>query len=266
MSNDSLDYAVKVSRKLLGYLSPDKDKKHSKITAFCDLLECAANGNQTSFAEKTTAFPMQEGQIAVTVSGLARHWNWHRTTVRNFLSTLESFGIFRMEQKRKYFILSLHLERVDENNKPEYILTEEERRLNQWLCGYVSMEEIVESVVRFITESDVSFSDKPTDKYKKVGERLHYLIAHIILQHTNLIPADKVVSESLRRLFMEQCNSDLASLLLLLTVSGIRLMSEEQPQRFIIPCDIPLEARKDLDIVIRYYLPFISSGTANNTY
>ena len=71
---------------LLAFLNPESNEKHSKLAAFRNLLDLSTKDKKEFPA---IAKPLPQGQVALTVSGLAKHWNWHRNTVRKFLTELE---------------------------------------------------------------------------------------------------------------------------------------------------------------------------------
>lgn len=79
--NQTTKYRIQIDSDLLAYLNPESGEKCTKMAAFRNLVEIA-NGNKKEFP--AIAKPLPEGQVALTVSGLAKHWNWHRTTVRKF--------------------------------------------------------------------------------------------------------------------------------------------------------------------------------------
>ena len=253
--NKTTQYRIQIDNDLLAYLHPESGEKYSKMTAFRHLIELAT-GDKKEFP--AIAKPLPEGQVALTVSGLAKHWNWHRTTVRKFLIALEESDAVKVIVRSGYFILTVTCLVPDGENLQATLLSEDELLLNRWLCGYLTIEESVEMLAHFITETDKLFvseqTDKPTDWQASIGERLHKLIAHTILQRTSIIPADERVNEALERLFLDECGKDLASFLQRLTLAGLRLIEAENPQ----------EARASYsgdatpDIILRHYLPFIT--------
>ena len=253
--NKTTQYRIQIGNDLLAYLHPESGEKYSKMAAFRHLIELAT-GDKKEFP--AIAKPLPEGQVALTVSGLAKHWNWHRTTVRKFLIALEESDAVKVIGRSGYFILTVTCLVPDGENLQATLLSEDELLLNRWLCGYLTIEESVEMLAHFITETDKLFvseqTDKPTDWQASIGERLHKLIAHTILQRTSIIPADERVNEALERLFLDECGKDLASFLQRLTLAGLRLIEAENPQ----------EARASYsgdatpDIILRHYLPFIT--------
>jgi len=253
--NKTIQYRIQIGNDLLAYLHPESGEKYSKMAAFRHLVELAT-GDKKEFP--AIAKPLPEGQVALTVSGLAKHWNWHRTTVRKFLIALEESDAVKVIGRSGYFILTVTCLVPDGENLQATLLSEDELLLNRWLCGYLTIEESVEMLAHFITETDELFvseqTGKPTDWQASIGERLHKLIAHTILQRTSIIPTDERVNEALERLFMDECGKDLARFLQRLTLAGLRLIEAENPQ----------EARASYsgdatsDIILRHYLPFIT--------
>ena len=254
-------YHIQIGNDLLEYLHPETGEKYSKMAAFRHLVELAIGDKKEFLA---IAKPLPERQVALTVSGLAKHWNWHRTTVRKFLSTLEEAGAVKVIGRSGYFILTIACVVPDGENTQIPLLSEEEQLLNRWLCGYLTMEELVEMLAHFISGTDKLFVPEPTGKHSKrqasTGERLHKLIAHTILQRTNLIPADGQVNEALERLFSEECGKNLARFLQRLTLAGLRLIEAGNPREVQATCSGDATA----DIVLRHYLPFITQEKPYN--
>lgn len=259
--NQTTKYRIQIDNDLLVYLNSESGEKCSKMAAFRNLVEIA-NGNKTEFP--AIAKPLPERQVALTVSGLAKHWNWHRTTVRKFLSTLEEAGTVKVMGRSGYFILTVTCVVPDGENSQAPLLSEEELLLNRWLCGYLTIEESVEMLAHFITETDKLFVPEPTGKHSgrqaSTGERLHKLIAHTILQHTSIIPADKRVNEALERLYVDECGKDLACFLQRLTLAGLRLIEAETPLKAQATCS----GDETADIILQYYLPFITQEKPHN--
>lgn len=71
--NKTIQYRIQIGNDLLAYLHPESGEKYSKMAAFRHLVELAT-GDKKEFP--AIAKPLPEGQVALTVSGLAKHWNW----------------------------------------------------------------------------------------------------------------------------------------------------------------------------------------------
>ena len=91
--NETTKCRIQIDNGLLAYLNPESGDKCSKMAAFRNLIEIAT-GDKKEFP--AIAKPLPERQVALTVSGLAKHWNWHRTTVRKFLTALEEAGAVKV--------------------------------------------------------------------------------------------------------------------------------------------------------------------------
>ena len=157
---------------LLAYLNPESNEKHSKLAAFRNLIDLSIKDKKEFPA---IAKPLSQGQVALTVSGLAKHWNWHRNTVRKFLTELELSEVAKVTGRSGYFILSMTCVLPEDGHINTPLLSEEELLLNRWLCGYLTIEEWVEMLVHFITETDKLFVTEPTgkrsDRQASTGER-----------------------------------------------------------------------------------------------
>ena len=248
-------YRIQIDKDLFDYLHPESGEKYSKMAAFRNLVEIAI-GDKKEFP--AIAKPLPVGQVALTVSGLAKHWNWHRTTVRKFLSELERLGGVKVTGRSGYFLLTMVCLLPDGEQTCAPLLSEEELLLNRWLCGYLTIEESVEMLAHFITETDKQFVAEPTGKHPgrqpSTGERLHKLVAHIILQRTGIIPADERVNEALEHLFLDECDKDLARFLERLTLAGLRLIENGKPKDAQATCS----GDETIGIILRHYLPFIT--------
>ena len=248
-------YRIQIGNDLLAYLHSESGEKYSKMAAFRNLIEIAI-GDKKEFP--AIAKPLPEGQVALTVSALAKRWNWHRTTVRKFLSTLEEAGAVKVIGRSGYFILIIACIVPDDENTQTPLLSEEEMLLNRWLCGYLTIEELVETLAHFITGTDKLFvpetTGKRSDRQTSTGERLHKLVAHLILHRTGIIPTDERVNAALERLFSEECGKDLARFLQRLTLAGLRLIEAENPQE----AQASYSGDETADIILRHYLPFMT--------
>ncbi len=252
--NKPATYQVRISNTLLDYLKPESGTKYSKIAAFRDLLEQSVSAGKKT---PSSCAPLLNGQASVTISGLSKRWNWHRTTVSRFISTLEQFGAVKAKQRGGVVIVTMTCMVAEDEDKRTDLFSEDEQRMNRWLCGYLAIEEQVETLVHFITETDRIFdaeaTGKRTDRKVSVGGRLHRLIAHIILQHTDMIPEKEQVNEALERLFADECGKDLARFLQRLTIAGLQLIGNDASQEASPACS----SNKCTDIILLHYLPFI---------
>lgn len=257
--NEPVTYQVRISNALLEYIKPESGTKYSKMAAFRNLLEQSVS---TDKGHPASCAPLLNGQAAVTVSGLSKRWNWHRTTVSKFLFMLEQYGAIKARQRGGFIIITMTCMTTEDGDKNTCLFSEDEQRMNRWLCGYLAIEELVETLVHFISGTDLIFGFDTTGKrmvgQTQIGERLHRLIAHIILRHTDIIPADKEVNEALEKLFADECGKDLARFLQRLTMAGLQLIGNGMPQDMV----SPYSGNECTDIILRHYLPLISGRTS----
>ena len=88
----SAEEHTSVDRSLLEYLKPKAEERYSRIEAYCDLLARASNSPYTAkcAGQQIDLLP---GQCVLTISDLARKWQWQRATVRQFLDGLVALGL-----------------------------------------------------------------------------------------------------------------------------------------------------------------------------
>ena len=257
--NEPTAYQIRISSALLEYLKPEKENKYSKMAAFRDLLEQSVSADKQ---RPSSCSPLLKGQAAVTVSGLSKQWNWHRTTVSRFISALERLGAVKTKRRGGVIVITITCMAAEDESENSNLFSEDEQRMNRWLCGYLGIEELVETLVHFITETDRIFETGTTGKHTagqaSVGERLHRLMAHIILRNTDMIPADEKVNGALEKLFTGECGKDLARFLQRLTVAGLPLVGNGAPQDAV----SPYNDNECTDIILRHYLPLIGCRTS----
>ena len=269
MKQTTQSYQIELPRELLGYISSKEEQKYSKMEALIDLLDKTVSESRQAIDCNGVLIPFLRSQTAATVSGLAKEWNWHRGTVKNYLLTLEKFGIAKVDFHSKFFIITMNYTKQGEESGRIHILSDEEQRLNRWICGYIGIEELMETSVQFITDTEVLYTRNAADEGTTTGKRLHKLLGHIILQKSELFPFEPDVVAAMECLFNKYCSQDLAQFLQLLTVSGVRLLSKKRDDNPIpLLSGISSEDRKQLEIVTKYYGSFLkpkSSGTIKET-
>lgn len=255
-------YRINIDLKLLEYLHPESGIKYSRMGAFRDLLELTVSDDKR---RPSSLRGLSERELAVTVSGLAKRWNWHRATVRKFLSALAQSGAIRGRQQGGVLVLTVSGLVADGEGGKTSVLSEEEQRLNRWLCGYVSIEEWMDTVVHFIAGTDEVFTpevDSPAaDGVANTGERLHKLIAHLLLRHTGLFPSDGEVNEALQRVYVRECGKDLTAFLCRIAFAGLQVFGNRTMHDAALPCQSKGTTGGDMELILRHYLPYIGKGT-----
>ena len=257
MKKEYINYRIIADKELLEFLRSEEEDRFSKMDALCDLLDKAAGENRESLTYFGTAVTLRKGQFVTTVSNLARQWKWPRATTRSFLDALEGFGMARIDAHKKFFLITMNYTLPETEGLQPRMMSPEEERVNKWICGYLCLEEMAESAVQFITTTEHILSMPVTDNGAGVGERLHKLFAHVILQRTNLFPANPTLSVTLERMYSEVCHRDLAIFLQLLASAGLNLLGGQRPELAqYLPLLITDKASEDLRLLWEYYVPY----------
>ena len=102
----SAEEHTSVDRSLLEYLKPKAEERYSRIEAYCDLLARASNSPYTAqcAGQQIDLLP---GQCVLTISDLARKWQWQRATVRQFLDGLVALGLLEMKPFVKSYVFTI---------------------------------------------------------------------------------------------------------------------------------------------------------------
>jgi hypothetical protein len=259
------DYQIKADRFLLEYLRPRTTDRTSKLDAFCELMNMAMNKDNPS---KETRFGitvhLHQGQFTVTVTDLAKKWNWHRVTVRSFLDKLVAMNYADMYSEGKFFVLTMNYTQSSEHDKNVTMFTKDEQRLVRWLSGYISAEEMFSSSVDFFKDTDILFKPQMSESKADKGKRLHQFISHIILSHSNLIPEQSDVNAALAILFTKHCHHDFIEFWRLLSLGGLLFSSGQSP--IFKPClsELPAEVKELLDVIFAYYGKILRSAPIEN--
>lgn len=265
MSEIIADYQIKADKFLFEYLRPRATDRTSKLDAFCELMNMAMSKDTPS--EETrfgTTVHLHQGQFTVTVTDLAKKWNWHRVTVKSFLDKLVDMNYADMHSEGKFFVLTMRYTQPSEQDKNVVIFTKDEQRLVRWLSGYISAEEMFSSSVDFFKDTDKLFKPQMTDGKADAGKRLHQFLSHIILSHSNLFPEQPDVNAALATLFTEYCRHDFIEFWHLLSLGGLLFSSAQSPIFKPRLPELPAEVKKILDVIFAHYGTILRSAPIEN--
>ena len=104
------DYRILVDKPLLDFLRPRIEGKFSKLDAYCFLLDKAvaeADNQRMQDVRKNSDDKWTLKPFEVTVTDLAKTWNWHRATTRKFLNELAEMGMLKKEALQKSCIIQM---------------------------------------------------------------------------------------------------------------------------------------------------------------
>ncbi len=265
MSEIIADYQIKADKSLLEYLRPRSTDRTSKLDAFCELMNMAMSKDTPSEETRfgTTVY-LHQGQFTVTVTDLAKKWNWHRVTVKSFLDKLVALNYIEMFSQGKFFVIAMHYSQPSEQERTEALFTKDEQRLARWLSGYISVEDMFSSSVDFFKDTDAIFKPQETDSKANAGARLHRFISHLILNHSNLIPEQPDVNAALATLFTEHCHHDFIEFWRLLSLGGLLFSSGQSPILKSHLSELSDEVKKLSDIIFAYYGAILRSAPIEN--
>lgn len=102
----TLSACIPAGKPVLDYLKEKSGERHTKLEAYCDLLDKALAG-YVSGALRKLDVELQPGQLAVTITDLAECWHWHRATVRTFLNGLESLGQIKKSALTRSYVITM---------------------------------------------------------------------------------------------------------------------------------------------------------------
>ena len=135
-----------VDRSLLEYLKPKPSERYSRIEAYCDLLARAAT---SPYSTKCAGqqIDLLPGQCVLTISDLARKWQWQRATVRQFLDGLVALGLLEAKPFVKSYVITI---RQQSNlslivHSKDDILDFCHLLFARYLLGRTSLEEVARS-------------------------------------------------------------------------------------------------------------------------
>ena len=137
MSEIIADYQIKADKFLLEYLRPRTTDRTSKLDAFCDLMNMAmSKDSQSEETRFGITVHLHQRQFTVTVTDLAKKWNWHRVTVKSFLDKLVAMNYADMYSEGKFFVITMRYAQSSEHDKNEALFTKDEQRLVRWQSGH----------------------------------------------------------------------------------------------------------------------------------
>jgi len=135
-----------VDRSLLEYLKPKPCERYSRIEAYCDLLARAAT---SPYSAKCAGqqIDLLPGQCVLTISDLARKWQWQRATVRQFLDGLVALGLLEAKPFVKSYVITIRQQSclsLTVHTKDD-ILDFSHLLFARYLLGRSSLEEVARS-------------------------------------------------------------------------------------------------------------------------
>lgn len=175
----TLSACIPAGKPVLDYLKEKSGERHTKLEAYCDLLDKVSAG-YVSDALKKLDVELQPGQSAVTITDLAGCWHWHRATVRSFLKGLEDLGQIRKSSlTRSYIITMAAPDSVGDGtgngkgNAGDVLADRLDALLYEWVSGRLSDVECGKACQRLANAGTAVFADQNQDSIPDKGKAAH---------------------------------------------------------------------------------------------
>ena len=256
---------ILVDKPLLDYLRTKCDGKFSKLDAFCYLLDkaVAAPAHQrcddasTDVATVRTLHPFE-----VTVTDLAKSWNWHRATTRKFLAELAEMRLLTKEPLQKSCIITMRLSVTDSTEEGPSAPQAPDHRIAAFICGNLPLDEACHLFGQLTACNGVSASGRLVGRTDLTAPMPYGIIHRMMLWHlydlSSASHADNEVVSILHELYTNHHNGEWSTMLARLTDLSAILHGEILPSRHPAFDGIPGEEAALLDRMYRYYHHLVS--------
>lgn len=258
-------YRILVDKPLLDFLRPRTEGKFSKLDAYCFLLDKAvAESDNPQMQDvhddsnnKWTLKPFE-----VTVTDLAKTWNWHRATTRKFLNELAVMGMLKKEALQKSCIIEMCVSACKTHG--DGVLTAESisTQIAALISGTISLDKAVCLFGQLTACNDSSMSGKHAADDGVVRNMPYGIIHHMLLWQLHGLPtehhADNVVIPILHELYTIHHKGEWSTLLERLTDFSAVLHGDILPSKHPSFDGISNDEAILLDRMFRYYRNLLS--------
>ena len=251
---------ILVDRPFLNFLRGKPDGKFSRLDAFCYLLdksvaEDARPQNEVIRTPKQTKWTSHP--FEVTITDLAKSWNWHRATTRKFLNELAEMGMLKKESLQKSCIIQMC---VPDNKKQQNDWSGNNNindQLAAFICGRLPQEK-ADVLFGYLSSYSATLpSGNQTDLASSGNEIPYGIIHHIMLWQLHGLPtehyADNDAISILHKLYTGHHKGNWSTMLSRLKdLSGL-LRNDIPPSKHPSFEDVPHDETVLLDNIYRYY-------------
>lgn len=258
-------YRILVDKPLLDFLRPRTEGKFSKLDAYCFLLDKAVaetDNPQMQDVRKDSNNKWTLKPFEVTVTDLAKIWNWHRATTRKFLNELAEMGMLKKEALQKSCIIEMCIStgstHGDDVMSPDNISTQ----IAALISGKIPLDKAAFLFGQLTTCNDSSMSGRQSDVESIVRNMPYGIIHHMLLWQLHGLPtghhADNDVIPILHELYIIHHKGEWSTLLERLTDFSAVLHGDMQPSKHPSFDGIPNDEAILLDRMFRYYRNLLS--------
>ena len=258
-------YRILVDKPLLDFLRPRTEGKFSKLDAYCFLLDKAvaeSDNPQMQDVHKDSDNKRTLKPFEVTVTDLAKIWNWHRATTRKFLNELAEMGMLKKEALQKSCIIEMCVS--EGNTYGDDVLSSDNisTQIAALISGTMPLDKAVRLFGQLTACNDSSMSGRQSDVDGFVRNMPYGIIHHMLLWQLHDQPpgrhAENDVISILHEPYTVHQNGEWSTLLERLTDFTAVLHGDILPSRHPSFDGIPNDEATLLDRMFRYYRNLLS--------
>lgn len=258
-------YRILVDRPLLDFLRPRTEGKFSKLDAYCFLLDKAVaetDNPQMQDVRKDSDDKWTLKPFEVTVTDLAKTWNWHRATTRKFLNELTEMGMLKKEALQKSCIIEMRVSAGNTYGDDVLSADNISTQIAALISGKIPLDKAAFLFGQLTACNDSSMSGRQTDVDGAVRNMPYGIIHHMLLWQLHGLPtghhADNVVIPILHELYTIHHEGEWSTLLERLTDFSAVLHGDILPSKHPSFDGIPFEEVVLLDRMFRHYRNLLS--------
>jgi hypothetical protein len=200
--------------------------------------------------------------VPVTMTELAKDWNWHRGTVRNFILGLNRLGLISLDTSGKTFRISVNFSE-DGDHASQPLQYEENPRFIRMVCDFLGGEELVAESMNFINLIRGFYSSQPTEEAisNMENELLTAYFAYLISCCRYLQPYIPETVPKVVELFRNHCHRNLTILLHSLIVMLLAKAGGRQTDQYLVSVENPQKASACFESIWR----IVRTGNVGNS-
>ena len=259
------DYRILVDKPLLDFLRPRIEGKFSKLDAYCFLLDKAvaeADNQRMQDVRKNSDDKWTLKPFEVTVTDLAKTWNWHRATTRKFLNELVVMGMLKKEALQKNCIIEMCVSAGNTYGDDVLSADNISTQIAALISGKIPLDKAAFLFGQLTACNDSSMSGRQTDVDGAVRNIPYGIIHHMLVWQLHDLPtghqADNDVIPILHELYTIHHKGEWSTLLERLTDFSAVLHGDILPSRHPSFDGIPNDEATLLDRMFRYYRNLLS--------
>ena len=259
------DYRILVDKPLFDFLRPRIEGKFSKLDAYCFLLDKAvaeADNQRMQDVRKNSDDKWTLKPFEVTVTDLAKTWNWHRATTRKFLNELAEMGMLKKEALQKSCIIQMCISASKTHGDSVLTADNISTQIAALISGKIPLDKAAFLFGQLTACNDSSMSGRQTDVDGAVRNNPYGIIHHMLLWQLHDLPtgrhADNDVISILHELYTIHHKGEWSTLLERLTDFSAVLRGDILPSRHPSFDGIPNDEATLLDRMFRYYRNLLS--------